>query len=132
MAQGPSDTILVITLRIRESKVRNPDPPDWQRFVLSEHSFLVVITTIISASISINIASISTNGVDLLPSSSVNLYVCVCVLVGRSVCLSVWKVYCGKTADWIWMLFGMVSGVGQGMGVLNGGGDRQRRMTILG
>jgi len=31
MAQGPSDTILVaiqITLRIRESKVRNPDPPD--------------------------------------------------------------------------------------------------------
>ena len=44
MAQGPSDTILVairITLRIRESKVRNPDPPDRQRFVLSEHSFLV-------------------------------------------------------------------------------------------
>jgi len=31
MAQGPSDTILVvirITLRIREFKVRNPDPPD--------------------------------------------------------------------------------------------------------
>jgi len=30
MAQGPSDTILVairIMLRIRESKVRNPDPP---------------------------------------------------------------------------------------------------------
>jgi len=44
MAQGPSDTILVairITLRIRESKVRNPDPPDRRRFVLSEHSFLV-------------------------------------------------------------------------------------------
>jgi len=42
--QGPSDTILVairITLRIRESKVRNPDPPDRRRFVLSEHSFLV-------------------------------------------------------------------------------------------
>ena len=37
---GPSDTILVairITLRIRESKVRNPDPPDQRRFVLSEH-----------------------------------------------------------------------------------------------
>jgi len=37
MAQGPSDTILVairITLRIRESKVRNPDR--W-RFVLSEY-----------------------------------------------------------------------------------------------
>jgi len=40
MAQGPSDTILVairITLRIRESKVQNPDPPDWWRFVLSEY-----------------------------------------------------------------------------------------------
>jgi len=39
MAQGPSDTILMairITLRIRESKVRNPDPPDRRRFVLSE------------------------------------------------------------------------------------------------
>ena len=39
MAQGPSGTILVairITLRIRESKVRNPDPPDRRRFVLSE------------------------------------------------------------------------------------------------
>jgi len=45
MAQGPSDTILVairITLRIRESKVRNPDAPDRRRFVLSEHSFLVL------------------------------------------------------------------------------------------
>jgi len=40
MAQGPSDTILVairITLRILVSKVRNPDPPDRWRFVLSEH-----------------------------------------------------------------------------------------------
>ena len=52
MAQGPSDTILVairITLWIRESKVQNPDPPDYskiangfvscrvrRRFVLSE------------------------------------------------------------------------------------------------
>jgi len=39
MAQGPSDAILVairITLRIRESKVQNPDPPDRRRFVLSE------------------------------------------------------------------------------------------------
>ena len=37
MAQGPSDTILVaiqITLRIRESKVRNPDHPDRRRFLL--------------------------------------------------------------------------------------------------
>jgi len=43
MAQGPSDTILVairVTLRIRESKVRNPDPSDCRvrrRFVLSEY-----------------------------------------------------------------------------------------------
>ena len=39
MPQGPSDTILMairITLRIRESKVRNPDPPDRRRFVLCE------------------------------------------------------------------------------------------------
>jgi len=39
MAQGPSGTILVairITLRIRESKDRNPDPPDGRRFVLCE------------------------------------------------------------------------------------------------
>ena len=45
MAQGPSDTILVairIMLRIWESKVRNPDPPDRRRFVLSEHRFLVI------------------------------------------------------------------------------------------
>ena len=44
MAQGPSDTILVairITLQIRESKVRNPDPPDRRRFVLSECSLVV-------------------------------------------------------------------------------------------
>jgi len=47
MAQGPSDTILVairITLRIRESKIRNPDPNSLtvscrvrRRFVLSEY-----------------------------------------------------------------------------------------------
>jgi len=29
-----------ITLRIRESKVRNPDPPDRRRFVLSEYFLL--------------------------------------------------------------------------------------------
>jgi len=37
-----------------------------------------------------------------------------------SVCLSV-QVNCGKTADWIWMPFGVVSGVGWGMGVFDGG-----------
>jgi len=48
--------------------------------------------------------------------------------VGLSVCLSVPKVYSGKTADWIRMSFGMVSGVGRGpgMGVLDAGGDRRR------
>jgi len=35
-----------------------------------------------------------------------------------SVGLSVCKAYCGKTAEWIRMPFGMVSGVGRGMGVL--------------
>jgi len=39
----------------------------------------------------------------------------------RSVCQSVCpEVYCGKTADWIRMPFGIVSGVGRGMGVLDG------------
>jgi len=28
-------------------------------------------------------------------------------------------VYCGKTADWIRMPFGVMSGVGRGMGVLD-------------
>ena len=39
-----------------------------------------------------------------------------------SVCLSLFvhKLYCDKTADWIQMPFGMVSGVGRGMGVLDG------------
>jgi len=45
----------------------------------------------------------------------------VCRSVGQSV-----KVYCGKTADWIRMPFGVVSGVGLGRGVLDFGGDRQR------
>jgi len=35
-------------------------------------------------------------------------------------------VYCGKTADSIRMPFGMVSGVGRGMGVLDGGSNRRR------
>jgi len=36
--------------------------------------------------------------------------------------------YCGKMADWIRMLFGVVSEVGRRMGVLDGvpGGDRRR------
>jgi len=49
-----------------------------------------------------------------------------CRLDHLSVCLSVcvWKVYCGKTADWIRMPFRVVSGVRLGMGVLDFDGDR--------
>jgi len=56
--------------------------------------------------------SVSTHVTDLSPNPSVGLCVCVCV--------SVWIVYCGKTADWIRKPFGTVSGVGPGMGVLDG------------
>jgi len=49
-----------------------------------------------------------------------------------SVGLSVQKVYCGKTADWIRMPFGVVSVVGRGMGVLDGGGDRRRESGSFG
>ena len=38
--------------------------------------------------------------------------------VCKSVCPCVRKVYCGKTADWMRMPFGVVSGVGRRMGVL--------------
>jgi len=67
-----------------------------------------------SASLSVSIASTSGNGVDLSPRPSVGLS------VFRSVGLSLWKVYCGKTAESIWMPFTVVSGVDQGMGVLDG------------
>jgi len=40
--------------------------------------------------------------------------------------LYVWKVYCGKMADWIRMPFWMVSGVSRGMGLLDGVGDCRR------
>ena len=48
------------------------------------------------------------------PGPSVGLSVC------RLICLSDRKVYCGKTAEWIRMTFGMVSGVNRGMDVLDG------------
>ena len=34
--------------------------------------------------------------------------------------LKIYRVYCGKTADWIRMPFGVVSGIGRGRGVLHG------------
>jgi len=67
-------------------------------------------------------ASVSTHGIELSFISS----------VGLCVDLSDWKVYCGKTADWIWMPFGTVSVVGQGMGVFDGGDDRRRGRALLG
>jgi len=45
--------------------------------------------------------------------------------VGLSVSQSLRMVHCGKTADWIWMPFAVVSGIGRGMGVLDGAGDRR-------
>jgi len=39
--------------------------------------------------------------------------------VDLSVSLPDCKVYCGKTAEWIRMPFGLLSGVGRGMGVLD-------------
>jgi len=49
-----------------------------------------------------------------------------------SICLSVRRVYCGKTAEWIRIPFGVVSGVDRGMGVLDGGGDRRREGQFWG
>jgi len=62
--------------------------------------------------------SISTHVSDLSRSQSVGL--CVCV----SVNLSVRKVYRSKMAECMWMPYGMLSGVGRGMGVLDGGSYR--------
>jgi len=58
MAQGPSDTILVaiwFTLRIRESKVRNPDPPDRWRFVLSECSLVNNVELLFCCPVSVEV-----------------------------------------------------------------------------
>jgi len=54
-----------------------------------------------------------------------------CRLDHLSVGLSVRKVCCGKTADWIQMPFGVVNGVSRGMGVLDGGDDRRREGAVL-
>ena len=40
--------------------------------------------------------------------------------------------FCGIMADWIRMPFGMVSGIGRGMGVLDGGSDRRRGRSSFG
>ena len=51
---------------------------------------------------------------------------------GHSVGLSVQSVSCGKTADRIWMPFGVVSGVDRGMGVLDEVNIWQREVDVLG
>jgi len=56
----------------------------------------------------------------------------VCRSVGLSVRLSVRKLYCGKTADWIRVLFGMVSGVGWGISVLDGVVIVKGKVAVLG
>jgi len=38
----------------------------------------------------------------------------------------------GKTTDRIWIPFAVVSGVGQGMGALDGGRDHRREGEVLG
>jgi len=50
----------------------------------------------------------------------------------QSVCLSVWKVYRGKTADGIRMPFRVVSEIGREVDVLDGDGNRQRKCAVLG
>jgi len=47
-----------------------------------------------------------------------------------AICLSA-QVSSGDTDEWIGMPFGVVSGVGLGMGILDFGGDRRRGMGSL-
>ena len=54
------------------------------------------------------------------------------VWVCRSVGLSVRRLYCGKTADWIWMSFRVVIAVGRRMGVLVGVEIVERKGTFGG
>jgi len=72
--------------------------------LLSQHNthFTHLLSlSLLAASLLYNAASVSGGWyADLSPSPSVGL--------------SVRKVYCGETADWIWMPFGVVSGVGRG------------------
>ena len=47
-------------------------------------------------------------------------------------CVCARKVYYGKTAHWIRMPFWVMSGVGLGMGVLDGGGNCRREEAVCG
>ena len=84
------------------------------------HTFIVwtvvaIHVAVVSASLSIKIAEQSAYVIDRVVHP----------------CLSA-HVNCGKTADWIRMPFGVVSGVRLGMGVLDFGGDRRRETGSLG
>ena len=76
---------------------------------------VVVVVVVVSASLSIRIAEQSTYVTDHVIHP----------------CLSTHQ-YCGKTADWIWMPFGVLSGIGRGVGVLDGGRDRRSGRGSLG
>jgi len=52
--------------------------------------------------------------------------------VGLSVCRSVRWAICGKMADWIWRPFGVMSGVGRGMGVSDGVVIVKEERAVLG
>jgi len=80
-------------------------------------------SVVVSTSLSISIAS----GALMLQTCRIahlSVYLCVCVCVR--------KVYWDKTADWIRMPSWVVRGVGRGMGVLDGGGDRRREGQFWG
>ena len=66
--------------------------------------------------------SLACRSLSIEPSS----YTLVVNPICRSVRRSVRKVYCGKTADWIWLPFGVASGVGRGTSVLDGSRDHRR------
>jgi len=46
--------------------------------------------------------------------------------------VSVRWVNCGKTAEWIWVPFGVMSGVGSGIGVLDGVQVLQEKEEVSG
>ena len=80
--------------------------------VVCYFGFLTLIG-IISASLSIRIAEQSAYVTEM----------------SSHVCLSAHR-YCAKTADWIRMPFGVVSGVGLGRGVLDFGATRSSQITL--
>ena len=94
--------------------------------ILRDVLLVAVVKTILIA------ASLCQASVSGLCNGTFAWTICQSVRDHLSVGLSVCKVYCGKMAKWIRMPFGMVSCVGRGMGVLDGGGDRRREGAVLG